>query len=273
MEIAKVFPKSGQKEVYLVYVCRIKMLTPILLKIVKVITERAVREVNIVRKNNILGVPKILEIKEISINGQRKVYWFEEYIEGSTLSNVLRIKGKLSLIEGIRLLEYLLKVECQLEEIHVVHRDIKPDNIIVDKNGCYHLIDFGIARDLNLSSLTRTETAVGPHTPGYGAPELFQYCKEEIDSRSDLFSIGVVVYEALIGKHPFLDGTEKNLEDVWYKIRTVIPTEEDITKTSNYYYLIGFLKTLIQTQISKRPPNARKALEWFYAIAHLLGIT
>jgi len=59
-----------------------------------------------------------------------------------------------------------------------------------------------------VKSLTVTAVTVGPHTPGYGAPELFQYNKTKIDSRADLFSIGVVVYQAIFGKHPFITGKE-----------------------------------------------------------------
>ena len=77
----------------------------------------------------------------------------------------------------------------QLEACKIVHRDIKPENIIVTSAGKIFFLDFGIARILGLPTLTKTEAIVGPHTPGYAAPEQFNDLKSDIDSRADLFSI------------------------------------------------------------------------------------
>ncbi len=267
LKVLKVFPKSGQKEVFLVYVDTYGM---VMLKIIKKMDERIRREIDIVNQNEIPGVPKIKEFSSFQFEGEERFYFFEEYIDGETLTDALK-RGSLKLHQSLTLFESLLSVVVRLEELNIVHRDIKPDNIISAKDGTFHLIDFGIARNLNLASLTLTNMAVGPHTPGYGAPELFQYSKTKIDSRADLFSIGIVVYQAIFGKHPFITGKEADVNEIWYLTVTVIPQNYLIPGDKDSQ-LIGIIQTLMQKQVSKRPPSAKKALEWYYTVLKTLTI-
>ena len=267
LKIIKRFPESGQKKVYLV---SINTYGVVVLKIIKKMDERVQREIDIVNDNNIPGVPKIKAISSFPFEGQEYFYLIEEYVEGITLAERMQA-GALPLQECLELLKYLLTVVAQLETLAVVHRDIKPDNIICAKDGTYHLIDFGIARNLKLSSLTLTAAAVGPHTPGYGAPELFQYNKSKIDSRADLFSVGVVAYQAIFGKHPFITGKEADLNEIWYLTATVTPQEHLIPGDQDGQ-LMGLIQTLMQKQVSKRPPSGHKALEWYYTVLDTLSI-
>lgn len=267
LKVVKRYPDSGQKWVYLVNIDDYGM---IMLKIVKRMDERIRREIDIVNQNNIPGVPKIKDISTFLYEGSEYHYFLEEYIEGKTLSEIIR-NGPINLRQGLMLLKSLLLVVAKLESINIVHRDIKPDNIICDKDGRYHLIDFGIARNLNLSSLTLTSVAMGPHTPGYGAPELFQYDKPNISSKADLFSVGVVVYQAIFGKHPFLTGKEFDLNEIWYQTATVNPQMQIIPGDVDGQ-LMGLIRTLMQKQASKRPPSAKTALEWYYAVLTTLSI-
>lgn len=265
LEEVKKFPATGQKQVYLV---KTDQYGQVILKIVQNMDERIIREIDIVTQNNITNVPKIVFSDTIEVNGESYFYLLEEYVNGQNLKEVLQ-NGAMKLSDSLNLLEYLLKVTVELEDLKVVHRDIKPENIIWSKDGNFHLIDFGIARNLNLSSLTLTHMAVGPHTPGYGAPELFQYNKANINSKADLFSIGVVVYQAIFGKHPFLTGREIDLNEVWYRTVTTTPTEL-LIEGDNDKQLIGFIQTLMQKHVSKRPPSAKKALEWFNIVINTL---
>ncbi|MFD7525017.1 serine/threonine protein kinase [Paenibacillus chitinolyticus] len=259
--IIKEYPNSGQKKVFLV---KDKDKQKIV-KIVRYGDERILREIEIVTENDIPNVPKVYEVKEILISeGEKYNIIFEQFIEGDTLKDRLKSR-KLKLFEGLKLLETLLNIAVVLEKIKIVHRDIKPDNIICGKNGEFFLIDFGIARQLDRSSLTLTVALVGPHTPGYGAPELFQYNKSDIDIRSDLFSIGVVLFEALTGQHPFLTGEEMSLNEIWYRTKTVLPKDYLIEGDTNKQ-LISFIQTLMQRHTTRRPPNAAKALNWFQAV-------
>lgn len=267
LKIVKTFPESAQKQVFLV---NIDEYGTVILKIIKHMDERIQREIDIVNENDILGVPKIKEFSFFLFDGEKYFYLLEEYVAGETLTEVLKC-NHLNIQQCLKLFEYLLKVVVQLEALGIVHRDIKPDNIICGDKDTFHLIDFGIARNLNLSSLTMTAVPVGPHTPGYGAPELFQYSKSKIDSRADLFSIGVVVYQAIFGKHPFITGKEADLNEVWYLTVTVIP-KIDLIPGDTDSQLIGLIQTLMQKQVSKRPPNAQKALDWYYAVLDTLSI-
>lgn len=267
LKVMKAFPESGQKQVYLV---SIDGYGNVILKIIKHMDERIRREIDIVNGNDIPGVPKIKKFSFFRFENEEHFYLLEEYIEGQTLTEVLR-RGALDLRQSLILFEYLLIAVAKLETLGVVHRDIKPDNIICKNDGTFHLIDFGIARNLNLTSLTLTAAVVGPHTPGYGAPELFQYSKSKIDSRADLFSIGVVVYQTIFGKHPFITGKEADLNEVWYLTATVTPPDYLIPGDKDSQ-LIGLIQTLMQKQVSKRPPNAQRALEWYYTVLSTLSI-
>lgn len=266
LKVVKAYPESGQKWAYLV---DLDTYGVVMLKIIKKMDERIRREIDIVNQNDIPGVPKIKEISSFEYNGEEHYYFFEEYIDGETLTDALR-RGPLGLPQSLKLFESLLIIVAKLESIGIVHRDIKPDNIICAKDGSYHLIDFGIARNLNLTSLTLTAAAVGPHTPGYGAPELFQYDKAKINSKADLFSVGVVVYQAIFGRHPFITGKEADLNEIWYRTATVMP-KDDLIPGDTDSQLFGLIQTLMQKQVSKRPPSAKKALEWYYTVLGTLS--
>jgi eukaryotic-like serine/threonine-protein kinase len=261
-EIIKEFPSSGQKQVFLV---RHQDKEIVVAKFVKSDDLRVQREIEIVTENKIINVPEMLEIRNFTAaSNETYICIIEQYIQGVSLTSKLE-KGKLSTKDGIKLLETLLRIAVQLEGLDVVHRDIKPDNIICGIDGEYYLIDFGIARQLNKTSLTMTKALVGPHTPGYGAPELFQYSKSDIDIRADLFSIGVVLFQALTGEHPFITGDELSLDEIWYRTKTVSPKNILIDGDINRQF-ISFIQTLMQKHPTRRPPSAKKALEWFGAV-------
>lgn len=255
------YPPSGQKNVVLV---QHKVFGTVILKIVEGQSERVKREIEIVTKNNFDNVPKVLEVNSYNIGNQNGIYLFEEYIDGENLREILDTNS-LYLQEAMDLTEQLLRICVQMENKEVVHRDIKPDNIIRDKNGSWYLIDFGIARALSLHSLTMTEVQMGPHTPGYGAPELFQYNKRDIDSRSDIFSIGVVVFEAVTGKHPFVRGDELNINEIWYNTVTIMPQSIIIEGDKDMQFM-ALVQTFMQKHVTRRPATAKKAMEWFLSI-------
>ncbi len=261
VKVLKAYPNSGQKYVFLIEHAQFG---EVILKIIKDMNERITREIEIATNYNITNTPQIFAVDTISIEGNTYTYIIEQYISGNNLSVELK-RTSFSLDRSLCLLESLLKAAVELEKAGIVHRDIKPDNIICSDDGEFYLIDFGIARILSLTSLTYTQVAVGPHTPGYGAPELFQYNKPNISIRADLFSIGIVVYESIFGQHPFITGNEQDINEIWYKTATVVPKDFSIPG-DNDRQLMSFLQTLMQKHISRRPPTARKALEWFYII-------
>jgi eukaryotic-like serine/threonine-protein kinase len=121
-----------------------------------------------------------------------------EYIEGKSLAKLIEEKGKIPWDEAVRLIKQTAEGLSFAHEKGIVHRDIKPDNILIDRNGRAVVTDFGIAH-LQESSLTRTGEVLG--TPFFMSPE--QILEGKLDSRSDLFSLGVVFYVMLTGRRPF----------------------------------------------------------------------
>jgi serine/threonine-protein kinase len=130
-----------------------------------------------------------------------------EYVDGVTLSQVLDTTGPLPIDVGVMI---GLQVASALEYAHrrgLIHRDIKPGNIMIKRNGEVKLMDFGIARTRGLDALTQPGTLVG--TPSYMSPE--QAVGEPLDVRSDIFSLGVVLYEMFTGAKPFQDEATRSI--------------------------------------------------------------
>src|SRR2546425_4203842 len=122
-----------------------------------------------------------------------------EYVEGRDLRALLHEKKKLTPEEAVPI---FLQIAAALEAAHhagVVHRDLKPQNVMVDKEGRVYVMDFGVARSLETPGMTQTGALMG--TPEYMSPEQAKGLK--VDARSDLFSLGIIFYEMLSGVSPF----------------------------------------------------------------------
>ncbi len=144
------------------------------------------------------------------------LYLVMQFIDGETLERILRYKTKLSLSEALNITLQVLSALHYAHEKGLVHRDIKPGNVMINKEGRAYLLDFGIAVLGEIVSVW-TKTTVG--TPEYMAPEQF---RGRADRRSDLYSVGVMLYEMLTGKTPFQDA--KDIYDLQHKIlRDPIP--------------------------------------------------
>jgi len=125
----------------------------------------------------------------------------EDYIEGKTLREALPdIKSP---AEIFKLFSFLIKGLSFIWDKNIVHRDLKPENIIIRPNGTPCIIDLGIARFLDLESLTKTISPMGPCTPIYAAPEQLANNKNLIDPRTDFFALGIIALELYLGIHPF----------------------------------------------------------------------
>ncbi|MFM2420020.1 MAG: hypothetical protein RL385_4743, partial [Pseudomonadota bacterium] len=135
-----------------------------------------------------------------------------EYVSGIDLFDLLEKRNPLPLDVAVII---ALKVARALDYAHfrgLVHRDVKPANIMVSRQGEVKLMDFGIARDDTMRDLTETGTGLG--TPSYMSPE--QILGDKLDFRSDVFSLGIVLYQMLTGKKPFV---EDDSHTVMQKIR------------------------------------------------------
>jgi len=125
----------------------------------------------------------------------------EEYIEGRTLRNVMSNYQSWDEIKS--LLNELINAMESVWANNVVHRDLKPENIIIRTDGTPCIIDFGIARFLDMESITNTLQQMGPCTPLYASPEQLRNDKTSIDIRTDFYAIGIIALELYLQKHPF----------------------------------------------------------------------
>lgn len=221
---------------------------------------RSLREIQIERDLNLSMVPKIYETGTIEYEGTETLYIIEQKVKGTELRKVLESGKRFSLEEAVTFLEQGLEFIACIENKGIAHRDIKPENIIRADDGRIFFLDFGIARILGADSLTRTGAMMGPHTPGYAAPEQFNNLKKEIDSRADIFSLGVVTYECITGKNPFREGSINALE-VLQKTETITPVQYSI-KGDTQSQFMALLGAMMGKYPSRRPRTAKQAIDW-----------
>lgn len=224
---------------------------------------RSLREIQIEKNLNLSMVPKIYETGTVEYEDVETLYITEEKICGLELRKLLNQGMRFSLKDAVFFLEQGLNFIASIEKQGIVHRDIKPENIIRTDEGKIFFLDFGIARIIGADSLTKTEALMGPHTPGYAAPEQFNNLKKEIDSRADIFSLGVVTYECITGKNPFKDGASNVLE-ILQKTETITPVQYMINGDSQSQFM-ALLGAMMGKYPSRRPRTAEQALDWLNA--------
>lgn len=165
---------------------------------------RVEREIAIMRKINSPNIVKMgaLELTPVTFHDQNLLYYSEEWVEGESLFTILQT-SRLSVFEALKLCRDITQAIYELWSLNKVHRDIKPQNIMRrHSDGAYVLLDLGLALDLEDKSLT--QYGYVPGTKTYFSPEQLDIKhKRDIDFRSDLFSLGIVLYQSLTGIHPF----------------------------------------------------------------------
>jgi len=205
-EVEREIGKGGNARIYLARSgdgreVALKILHPELL--VSVAADRFLREIRLARQLDHAHIAHLLD------SGEREwlVYYVMTYVEGPTLREHLARVSRMTIPETIRLADDLLDALDHAHGHSIVHRDVKPDNVVLATRGAV-LLDFGIARAVAASGsdrLTRSGIAVGTST--YMSPEQITALKE-IDHRSDIYSLGAVLFECLAGQPPFTHRNE-----------------------------------------------------------------
>ena len=148
--------------------------------------------------------PNIVQIHDLGTEGKLH-YIVMEYVEGRSLKQVMAEK-KLDPESALRIAHFIARALKFAHERRIIHRDVKPANILIDKQGRVRILDFGLAKSLaDGKGLTGSSVMVG--TPYYMSPEQAFAAPEEVDARTDLYSLGAVLYEMLAGRPPFEGGT------------------------------------------------------------------
>jgi serine/threonine-protein kinase len=156
-----------------------------------------------------LSHPNIVTIYDVG-EDEGLIYIAMEYIDGRSLEDILKQNKRFSLDEIVQLFSQIGAALDYAHQKGIVHRDIKPANILVDQNHKVTLVDFGIART---AASTMTQTGMFMGTPRYMSPE--QISGKKVDNRSDIFSLGAILYELLTQCNPF-EG--ESITTVIYKI-------------------------------------------------------
>jgi serine/threonine-protein kinase len=213
-------------------------------------------------------VPRVFETGLLATPIGECIWLREQRVQGTTLRTRLNA-GALDFGGVVRLGMQLLSTLAQAESKRIVHRDIKPENVMVDDGGNFWVLDFGLARHLDLESLTATRHHFGVGTFGYSAPEQMRNRKREIDGRADLFAVGVLLYECATGANPFLVGARDQLEVLRRVERQSLPRLQ--LSDDRDGALADLVAALVQKYPTQRPRSVAEALTWMNEIASSMG--
>jgi len=218
-EIIEELGKGGMGRVYRVEDTRLKQ--EVALKLIK--PEIAAHKKTIERFRNELKAARMIVHKNVcrmfDLGESEGAHFITmEYIRGEDLKSMIRMSGQLGIGTAIGIAKQICDGLTEAHKLGVVHRDLKPSNIMIDKDGNARIMDFGIAHSVKGKSITGAGVMVG--TPEYMSPE--QVESKQVDQQSDIYSLGVMLYEMVTGRVPFEGDTPLS---VAYKHRHDAPDD------------------------------------------------
>jgi serine/threonine-protein kinase len=217
---------------------------------------RITREIEALKTVNSENVAKYIDNGSFVDNNWKYLYVVMDYIDGSDLEEIMKSKV-FSVDESIKIFRSLLNGISDIHEAKIIHRDLKPANIYLLKNGNIKILDFGLSKLIDFTSITNTGDQLG--TPLYMSPEQISDSKN-IDYRSDFYALGVIFYKLLTNMTPY--GNITSREELYYKIkveppisiRTYIPTIDNS--------IDNLITTLLEKANYKRPKTINDILSY-----------
>lgn len=206
--------------------------------------QRFLREARVASKVQHRNIVRAYDINRKGSN----VYMVMEYVSGASVGQVLRGKPKLDLPHSVEIARLVSEALAYIGKVGLVHRDIKPDNIMIDRKGRVKLCDLGLARPAGSTNLTSPMVAQG--TPAYMSPE--GAVSPEIDIQADVYSLGVTLYRMVLGHVPF---ENKDPVEVLRMHVEVAPRGLDDGE------LPGAMQDLIRKMLEKKPADRPSAAE------------
>lgn len=228
-QIIEEIGKGGMGKVYKVLDKEVN--AKIALKLIK--PEIAANKKIIERFRNELRLARDIAHKNVcrmyDLNKEDGAYFITmEYVDGEDLKGLIRKMGRLSPGQAISIAKQVCDGLAEAHKLGVVHRDLKPQNIMIDRDGNARIMDFGIARSLRAKGITGSGVMIG--TPEYMSPE--QVEGKDTDKRSDIYSLGVILYEMVTGQVPFAGDTPFTI-GVKHKSEIPQPPKELIAQIPN----------------------------------------
>src|SRR5262245_45297451 len=214
------------------------------------VKKRFVQEAQVAAR---LRHPGVVTIHDIKAQGASS-FMVMERVEGETLQAILRDRGRLPVGETLRILG---QAAAALDFAHaqgIVHRDVKPANLMIEPSGQVKVMDFGIAKGPASGNITKTGAIMG--TPNYMSPE--QARGDKVDGRADLFSLGCILYECLSGRRPFVGDS---LTAILMKILTEPPPPLDLDALHLPAPLGDVLKRALAKDPGDRYPTGKAMVE------------
>ena len=190
-----------------------------------------------------LNHPNIVEVYDVG-EDDGKYYIVMEYVDGKTLKSLIKKRGALTLPEVVDIMLQLTSAIAHAHESYIIHRDIKPQNVIILEDGRVKVMDFGIAAQLNSNDLTQTNSVMG--TVYYLPPEQANGSAATI--KSDIYSLGILMYELVTGRVPFKGDSpvEVAIKQMKEKIPSIVEQDPDMPQS---------IENIILRACAKNPKN------------------